>query len=102
MSIIYEVSLKIEPYLKGEFLGWLSEHISEMLKSPGFISAKLYEETDCGDIRIQHDFIVYYKLESKQALFQYFDQCAQTMRDEGLKRFGNHFSASRRVMTQIN
>tara|TARA_R110002110_G_scaffold257491_1_gene473496 strand:- start:29389 stop:29700 length:312 start_codon:yes stop_codon:yes gene_type:complete len=102
MSIIYEVSLKIESHFKDDFLGWLSEHISEMLQLPGFVSAKLYEEADYGDISIKHDYIVRYKLESKQTLSQYFDQYASAMRKAGLKRFGNHFSASRRVMSQIN
>ena len=101
MSIIYEVSLKIESHFKDEFLGWLSEHIDKMLQLPGFISAKLYAETDCGDILKSHDFIVRYKLESKQTLIQYFDLYAQAMREEGLTRFGHHFTASRRVMSPI-
>ncbi len=101
MTIIYEVRLKIESHLKDDFSSWLPDHINEMLQLPGFISAKLYEEAECGDIQKEYDFVVQYELESKKTLLQYFDQYAPRMREEGLKRFGDCFIASRKVMTQI-
>jgi len=101
MTIIYEVRLKIESHFKEAFLLWLPDHINDMLQLPGFISAKLYEEMECGDIQKEHDFVVQYKLDSKQTLLRYFDQYAPKMREEGLKRFGEHFTASRKVMAQM-
>jgi hypothetical protein len=41
---------------------------------------------------------VHYRLESRAALENYFAQFAERMRRDGLDRFANRFSASRRIL----
>ena len=44
--IIYEVNLSIELELESAFIPWLKEHIEEMLKLKGFVSASLLKDVE--------------------------------------------------------
>ena len=101
MSVVYEVNLSIDNSIETEFRGWLEAHIGEMLEIEGFLSARLYEvaepEADAGRFELS----VQYKLRDMAVLESYLTYHAERMRAEGLKRFGERFSATRRIMKSI-
>lgn len=93
MSIIYEVNLNIEPEIKPKFLSWLDKHIKEMLQVEGFNHAHVFTDLENADVVVQ------YHVTDKQSLENYFTNFADKMRAQGLEKFGNHFQATRRVMS---
>lgn len=96
MTVIYEVNLAVEPAIEKEFAHWLGTHVTEMLAIPGFVDAELArEEREDGQPAA---FSVRYRLQSRAALERYFAEHAERMRGDGLQRFGQQFSASRRIL----
>ena len=92
--VIYEVNLTLEPEIVAEFDMWLDEHIAEMLTFEGFEQSKLLKVEDASAYRLT----VWYFVESRSALEHYFTLGAARMREDGLRRFGDRFSATRRIM----
>ena len=93
MSILYEVNLKVTSSILSEFFSWLRTHVEEMLQFDGFIEATIYE-----DISKLDEIVVSYVIISQEALQDYFDKHATQMRDKGLAKFGDQFSAQRRIL----
>lgn len=94
--VIYEVNLNIDKEIYSEFELWLSDHAKEMLQFPGFIQASILkpeqdEETGQEKLTIQ------YQLGNREDLEKYFIEFAPRMREEGIRRFKDKFSATRRV-----
>jgi len=97
-GLIYEVTLVIERDIVEPFDGWLAEHIEEMLAIPGFLKADVFALEDDAQGRARR--VTQYFLESENHLEQYFVGNAEQMRQAGVDRFGDQFSASRRVLRQ--
>ena len=94
--IIYEVNLNIDREIYFEYKLWLMEHVKEMLQFPGFMQAILLKQEQ-DDVSDQEKLTVQYQLESREYLEKYFIECAPKMREEGIRRFKDKFSATRRV-----
>jgi antibiotic biosynthesis monooxygenase (ABM) superfamily enzyme len=94
--VIYEVNLAIDGDVYTQFQLWLKEHVKEMLQFPGFINALILKPED-ERISNQEKLTVHYQLEDRDSLTVYFNQFAPKMREEGLSRFKDKFSAERRV-----
>ncbi len=94
-SVIYEVELRADPGIAQEFDAWLGEHVHEMLTLPGFVGAEILHPDDMPDhVQVR---VVQYQLASRADLDRYLDEDAPRMRAAGLARFGDRFSASRRI-----
>lgn len=97
MHCIYEVILHFDPARIDAYDEWLHEHVREMLRIDGFLDAHVFAiETEPEASAIGR--VVQYQLSSRSALEAYKNQHAERMRNEGLRRFGNHVKASRRVL----
>ena len=94
--IIYEVNLSIDKEIYSEYKLWLKEHVKEMLQFPGFIQASLLKQEE-DEVSEQEKLTVQYQLEGRDYLEKYFIECAPKMREEGIKRFKDKFSATRRI-----
>lgn len=102
MTIIYEVNLKIAQSIGTEYLSWLRRHIDQMCQQKGFLTATLYEEIlPEQNISNEISYIVQYKVASLTDLQHYFDHHAATVRQEGLQRFGDQFTATRRILKPV-
>lgn len=97
MTIIYEVNLSVDADILEEYVAWLQEHVRLMLQFPGFQSAQVWEEEAAPDAP-QRAFTVHYRLQDRESLERYFNENAAAMREDGLRRFGRRFSASRRIL----
>jgi len=96
--VTYEVALAPDPAILREFDLWLEGHVAEMLRLPGFDSASIHPAEEPGTGRPER--VVRYRLESREALERYFREHAARMRADGLNRFGDRFSATRRIVEE--
>lgn len=99
MNIIYEVNLSVQPEIEAEYRAWLVDHIGEILALPGFIGAQSFDVQQDASISTIA-ICVQYRLESQAALDDYLQQHAPRLRADGITKFGDRFSATRRVLTQ--
>ncbi len=97
--IIYEVNLQIAAQIADEFSQWLANHIDEMLEIDGFEGAEWWQVESEDEAHVYYS--VHYQLIDRQKLTEYFAQHADRMRGDGLARFGESFSASRRVLLPV-
>lgn len=98
MSIIYEVTLKVDPSIQEDFLSWLKNHVREMLEFPGFEEAHLFHTQM---FEPQSGFIVQYRIQNQGRLDEYFAKFAPNMRAQGKEKFGDQFEATRRVYSDL-
>jgi hypothetical protein len=91
MTIIYEVTLSVPQTITDEYLGWLRNHVSEILQLEGFMDAKIYQINP-------ETFVVHYHVATYNALIKYFEQQAPALRQQGIDRFGDLVAISRRIL----
>ncbi len=96
--VLYEVNLTVANTIAEDYRLWLAEHIQEMLEFDGFVTAQWFESEE-GDSTEHTSWIIHYYLRDRDALQDYFDNHAGRMRQDGLDRFGNNFSATRRIFS---
>ena len=99
--IIYEVNLTIDNQIFDDYYNWLTPHCKQMLTFPGFKQVNILKEqsdTDGDQTRITCTYL----LEDQQSLDNYITNHSTSMRDDGIKRFGNKFSAKRRIFEVLN
>lgn len=94
--ITYEVNLAIDNVILDNYYHWLIEHVKQMLQFDGFISAEIAKEKT-PEKSTQTKITVWYTLNSEESLNHYLENFATAMREDGIKRFGNKFSATRRI-----
>lgn len=95
--IIYEVNLQIQPKNFDDYLTWLKEHVQKMLDFPGFLQAQLRQDLDNAN-----HISVCYTIKDEYSLEHYLTQHADKMRAEGLEKFADQFSASRRIFRTLD
>lgn len=93
--IVYEVRAELDPAIAADYRAWLDTHIREILAIPGFTGAELLAE-DHPEARPV--WTVRYHLDTRAALEAYLREHAPRLRADGLARFGNRFTTSRRVL----
>lgn len=110
--IIYEVNLIVNNEIYKEYYEWLIQHIKIMLTFSGFIQAELAAEIHDGlemdvksdvktDVKNQRKNItVRYTLENEQSLENYLKNYAHKMRKDGINKFGDQFTAFRRIFKE--
>jgi hypothetical protein len=100
-GVVYEVNLDLEAGVRAEYLDWLAPHVAEICALPGFLDARILEVTDPPPAAGRASLCVQYRLTGPQALGVYLTEHAPRLRAEGLARFGDRFSASRRVLAPL-
>lgn len=103
--LIYEVNLEVDDDINFKMAGWLPNHIEEMLKLKGFQSAHWYfrrPEDEDSSVDGKTLWSIHYLVENRESLDEYFEKHAEKMRKEGKEKFGEKFSASRRVLNLLS
>lgn len=93
----YEVAISfVNPSIRDDYIRWLSErHIAEVLQFDGFVSAELLHEYASTSLVVQ------YLLESPSVFDEYNkSETARRLRSEAIEKFGNAFTATRRVLVR--
>jgi len=96
--IAYEVNLDVDEDVFAAFRAWLGEHVQHMLALPGFVAAEILERTDPLPPTGRRSLCTIYRLTDAAALERYLREDAPRMRAEGLQRFPDRFSATRRIL----
>lgn len=98
VMVTYEVNLLINNSVLSKFESWLDEHVNQMLQLPGFLGAQIFSQEDySGDGQLTPK-VVLYQVENLELLQNYFSLHAAKMREQGLERFSDNFTAKRRVL----
>jgi hypothetical protein len=92
---IYEVNLIINPDIADDYAVWLNDHIRQILAIDGFLSAEWFVVESSGEAL---EWTVHYRLRDRASLERYFAEHAARMRADGINRFGDGFTATRRIM----
>ncbi len=95
--ILYEVNLSISKDIFSEFNVWLKPHVEEILGFKGFKHAHIFHDQQNDNPHFV-TLIVQYEIASIQDLDEYLEKHAPRMRADGVNRFGNKFSATRRIL----
>lgn len=98
--VIYEVNLTVQPRIAAEMATWLREHLKEMLEIDGFERASIFERRP-DDEGVEEEVTLWtchYEVRDRASLERYFQVDAARMRQDGVARFGDGFSASRRIL----
>ena len=95
-SVLYEVNLEADADIVAPFDTWLRDHIADMLQFDGFRSAEILDDPSAPAGRIRR--IVQYRLRDRAALDDYLANHAPAMRAQGAARFGDRYTAQRRVL----
>ncbi|MDO1501941.1 DUF4286 family protein [Winogradskyella maritima] len=99
--IIYNVTVNIDDSAHEEWLGWIKEHIPQVLATGKFKEAKLTKvlvEEDMGG----QTYSIQYRAHSREALEAYYAQDADRLRQEGLVKFADKMLAFRTELEVID
>jgi quinol monooxygenase YgiN len=99
--IVYEVNLSVDWSVADAYRAWLAEHVTAMLALPGFVSAERFDVLQPPGEAERARFCVHYRLSDAAALERYLTQHAAAMRADAIERFGERFSANRRVLQPV-
>lgn len=101
-GVVYEVNLDVDAAVRADFLDWLRAHVAEICTLPGFLGAEVLEVADPPAASSRVSLCVQYRLTGPQALGVYLAEHAPRLRADGLARFGDRFTASRRVLAPLS
>jgi len=99
--IVYEVNIDVRVAVFDDYRAWLSPHVAEILALPGFIGAEVFERRDPPPADGVRALTVWYRLVDEAALQRYLAEHAPRLREDGLRRFGDAASATRRVLAPM-
>lgn len=96
--IVYEVELTVDAQIAREYRRWLDGHVRDMLALPGFTGAEILERIDPAPPANRIVLVAQYRLADRAAFDRYLAEHAPRMREDGLRRFGGRFEATRRLL----
>lgn len=99
--IIYNVTVNIDESAHDDWLIWIKEHIPKVLATGKFDSAtfsKVLVEEELGG----QTYSIQYRSYSREALDKYYQDDADRLRQEGLKKFADKMLAFRTELEVID
>jgi hypothetical protein len=101
MSIIYNVTVKVEGSIAESWLEWMmNEHIPEVLSSECFYDYRIFRLLEVDDTE-GPTFAIQYMAQSKADYNNYIENYAEGMRKKTFNRWGEKFIAFRSVMAVV-
>ena len=99
--IIYNVTANIDDSIHNEWLNWIKNHIALVLATGHFTEAKLTKvliEEEMGGTT----YSIQYRAKSRTDLEDYYNNHANALRQDGLKRFADKMLAFRTELEVID
>lgn len=97
-EVVYEVNLDVDAGIEADYRAWLRAHAAQMLELPGFVDARVFDVLDPSPAPGRVALCVCYRLRDAAALQDYLEHHAAGMRGDGMARFGDRFTATRRIL----
>ncbi len=98
--VVYEVNLVVQADIHDAWRAWIGPHMQELIALDGFEDAAIYQiESEDGGAAFH--YTVQYRLANRAALDAYFRDHALRLREDGIARFGDRFSATRRIYSPL-
>lgn len=97
-GVVYEVNIDLDAGIEADYRAWLRHHVDEILALPGFLDARVLDVIDPPAAPGRIALCTQYRLRDEAALQAYFELHAPRLRGDGITRFGDKFSATRRVL----
>ena len=94
--VLYEVNVRVAPETVAAYRDWLDGHVAEVLACDGFEHATVWDDAPDADGWVR--LVVHYGVRDAAALDRYLESDAPRLRADGLRRFGDRFAATRRVL----
>jgi len=91
--ILYEVVIIVAPEIRADYLVWLHAHMDKMLTFDGFDAAEVFVNSED-----ENEITCHYRLRGIAAMQAYLAGPAREMRADGVNRFGDKMSATRRIL----
>jgi hypothetical protein len=98
---IYNVTINIDESVHEEWLTWMQTHITEVLNTGRFLSAKLTQvlvDEEMGGVT----YSIQYTAETREDLDDYYKFDADNLRSDGLKKFADKMITFRTELKIIN
>lgn len=98
---IYNVTVNIDESIHEAWLKWIKDHIPQVLGTGKFEKAtltKVLVEEDMGGVT----YSIQYRTYSREALDAYYREDAESLRNEGLKKFADKMLAFRTELQIID
>ena len=99
--IIYNITVNIEDSAHDDSLIWIKQHIPKVLatgKFDGATFSKVLVEEEMGG----QTYSIQYRSYSREALDKYYQEDADTLRQEGLKKFADKMLAFRTELEVVD
>ncbi len=98
---IYNVTVNVDDSIHNEWLEWMqNEHIPHMLNLGKFTNALMSKVMSQGDTGTTYS--IQYQTDSKETLDKYYTENANSLREEGFKKFGDKFVAFRTELDVVS
>lgn len=94
MTYIYNVTVNVDDSIHDEWLTWIKEHIPQVLATGKFEKATLTKVLVDEEMGGQ-TYSIQYRSYSREALDAYYNEDADRLRQDGLKRFADKSLAFR-------
>lgn len=94
--VVYEVRCVVEQEVAEAFEAWLGPHVREVCACDGFEGAECVRVSDpVSPGRVV--FSTRYRVRDRGALDAYLEGPAAALREDGMRRFGGRFEATRQI-----
>lgn len=101
--IIYNVTIKVANTIADAWLKWMKEtHLKDMMSTGKFLGYRMCSLENVTDEDDAKTFVVQYECTSMAEYDAYINEDSETMRQDGLQRFGSQFIAFRTIMEVID
>ncbi|WP_440879698.1 DUF4286 family protein [Tenacibaculum sp. C7A-26P2] len=97
---IYNVTVNVDESIHDEWLVWIEKHISEVLETGHFLSAKMTQvlvEEEMGGVT----YSIQYSAKTYKDIKNYYKFSAEKLRGDGLKKFADKMLAFRTELKVI-
>lgn len=91
---IYNITINIDNKIHAKWLAWVEKHVEKMLATGCFLSAKMTQvlvEEEMGGLT----YSIQFTAASREDLDEYYNNHADSLRDEAHKKFGDTMLAFR-------
>jgi hypothetical protein len=100
-SLIYNVTIKVEPSIAVRWLEWLlEEHIPEVMSSNCFLDYRVVKIMDIDESE-GPTYAIQYRAAGIKEYQTYMDKFANALRDKSFAKWGDRFIAFRTIMEVV-